>query len=545
MTAPNHDLSQTAPQLPTQPAIFLNAEPSPKQASPTLDLRLEGYMPLSVAHTIARAHGVESDRPILMAINFAADHTIGTIPTPIADQYLQNIAIPAARPGELPITNTLQPGLLRYYYGLRPDGQQLTFRMLEPGQPVIEVNPPLQPDTQLGYPVLDAVRNLNPHQRAYLSELSPLAVAAFPTEDFISQLPAGTTALQQFNPGPANDKYIFREGAKARGVSIVPGVHIESEHELDHAVTTLSNASRVWLKVPGSGGDLVLPINGPLSKEALTAGILRLRREVQHAFAANTYALSFEEYWPPERIAPRGTKLVVEQHVNDFGRVLMNGGLTLVIDKEGRYAIAKIFRQIVDPVTGEFRGGAPLNLETENDAQILSLFKDHQGDGSTRLFNQLQGIAEHLVEDLNFVGLCGIDFWLVEHENGEVHPYFCELNGRPTLNYIPWVVAEKLAPGACVNVNIWAEHQLHSIEDLERAIGPELLYGNPDTGLVMPLALRSIQVRNQDGSLTVVKPSNAGKMLVCAPDMNAVDAILQTLYNRGIRFDSKAYDFTA
>lgn len=538
---PLSDLPQSHPPVEIDSALAERTYPR-REASPTLDPAREGYLPASPGLNIARAHGITDDRPVLTAINFAASHQVGPLPAPSADQYLQNSAVPAARRGEIPITLTLQEGLLSYYRGNSPHGR-LSFQLLEPDQRVIEVNPEVGPGTVLGYPYVDALTCARRQPELFQGLEDAVAVAAFPTKHFRDSIPSNLQAVQSFDPAPANDKSRFREGVAQRGVTIVPGIHAEHASDLDSAVTQFHSASRVWLKVPGSGGDLVLPIPGPVTREALLQGIERLRAEVGKAFQANHYDLALDAYWPEDRVAPLGTKLVIEQDLRDMGKVLMNGGISVAIDRHGRYSALRTFRQIVDPSTGEFRGGAAVDVRTENDPVVLDLFRNNRGGGLERLHAQLQGVASHVAEDLNFCGVWGADFWLVEHADGEVHPYWCELNGRPTMNYIPWTIAEKLGPGAFVNVNIWCAHQLHSIADLERAVGAELLYGDPDRGLVVPIAMRSIQLREPDGALRVVLPSNAAKILVCGRDMNMVDGILEQLHQRGVRYDARAYAF--
>ncbi|MBA3723406.1 MAG: hypothetical protein H0W89_00735 [Candidatus Levybacteria bacterium] len=461
---------------------------------------------LSIGHTTLNSHENDNATPVVTLNYVGPDHRL-PLPYPEGDWYLRGTAVPAARPGEIVITNTLIPGLLDYY---RKVG------LVTEGTDIMEV----EPGRDYGFPHTDPLETLG-GQVELQNGVSPLSLVSTFSSNLVDEQERilGLQSLARPDSALTNDKARFREAASNYGVRMLPGTVLSDWGQFAEVEDEYAGAAHgVWLKAPtGSGGDLVHHIP-TVTRKNLLAGQRSIRDIVATSFEAGEFDVSATEYWSPDKVAPQGSQLVIESDARNFGKIKTNGSTQFVTTRSGRTDIIGHFEQITTE-EGEYLGNRPYRPVFEEQQEIVDQVK--------RVGN--------MSRDEGYYGIQGVDWFVVETPSGDEVVYITERNTRPTANTPPVIIGEKVGAKEWINTNAYTDRPIDTIEDYIEVVGEDLAFGDPQIdGLVVPQAFRTLVSRQE------TRPSPDFKILILGNNAAHCDTIAEKLRGRGIRFSPDA-----
>lgn len=462
---------------------------------------------LSIGNTTLRANGLEG-RAIQTA-NYVSPEHRQPLPYPSGDWYLRQTFVPAIAEGETVVCHTLIDGLLPYYkeIGLIPETST-----------ILQIEPQTDEVIAHGFPVTDPMEILK-GQVLFEDDSNPLTMVSTFTGPTITDQ-AHALGLQTIDRSPSiesNNKSRLREAAPRYGFTMLPGMVLSEWEDLEQVVAASWNSDKgMWMKFPtGSGGDLVYKVNKAGDLHPLHQGVASLRDAVEKSFEQASFGESFEEFWPEDALAPNGFGLSIEADAGILGKVLLNGSTQFVTNRTKRIDVVGHFSQMTTD-EGEYLGNEPI----ETTPEINQLLKE-----------QVLRVGAYNMQENNYFGIQGIDWFLIEDAQGNLQVTVTELNARPTANTPPVIIAEKLAAPHWINTNLYTGRPMSSFEDFEKVIGSDLVWGNPDTnGMVVPQAFRTMVRR--DG----IVPSPNFKALILGKDAAHCRELMQSLIDRGIAF---------
>lgn len=462
---------------------------------------------LGIGHTTVRAHDRINRRDVtpVVTLNYVSpDHRL-PLPYPEGDWYLRNTAVPAARPGEVVICNTLIPGLTDYY---------IKVGLLSDAMTIVEVEPENRPG--YGFPGTDPLARLK-GQVMFADHGNTLPLVSTFSNEMVSQQQRalGLEDLQRPDSAYTNDKAHLRLKADSYGIRMLPGEVVNDWKIFEQLESEYSNLPNgVWMKAPtGSGGDLVFHIPS-VSTENLLEGRDSIRNAVMQAFERGEFLTSGEEYWPHKAVAPAHTQLVIESDARNHGEILINGSTQFVTIRNGAMQLVGHFEQITTE-EGEYLGNRPYKPNEIDEENIL---------------DQVSRVSQ-LSKDEGYYGIQGVDWFLIKTPQGETITYIVERNARPTANTPPVIIADKFNAPSWINTNVYTDTPIETIDDYINVIGQDLAYGDPEgNGLVIPQAFRTKITRRG------VDPSSNFKILIMGSTPEHCDKIAQGLTERGLRF---------
>lgn len=456
---------------------------------PVVSTELAPLVPISpgvsLGRTVLQCNGIQpkkTDQIVVMnsfvtGPEHANGKPFGLLPEPEGDAYLNFMVIPGLAPGETVLCLRLQPGVLDYY---------TSIGLIQPSNSVIEVDPKPGSQGELGFPFTDPISLLRQQVPGGATALDPVGylVATFPSQptDTLAD-EVGLRMVQRLDVATANDKAAFRKASEKWGFTMCPGMCLSAEGDIATAAGSLSDASRVWMKLAqGSGGDLVIGIDGPITEEALRSGIHAIRESVIKAFQVSDYgSYTIDDYWPASATLPVGSTITVERDAKDFGEPIFNGSNSMIINQSGEMIPCGYYYQIISP-EGNFCGSATCNASPE----IMAAINEEIGKVAAYAASS---------EGLNLRGHCGCDYYVVREPSGEYKCLVYELNGRPIISFFAHMVAMKLSAPHMININIEAPEPILTMGDVERLLtvdGINLTRPNETGVLVVPLAIRTL-----------------------------------------------------
>lgn len=487
--APNPG-STLPPSFPTPPATTEVTAASP----------IPSFIDLSLASAALQAHGLPPTDPVVVCHNYtAAGSKDGTTvpfhisPTPRLDFPMSYLAVTSARPYEHVLSLTLQPGVLDYF---RQIG------IVSPNTIVHEVNPERSADGLLGFPFTDALTQAR-KQGVSLPQGSSF-VTTFPSQlARENALALGLQPIQRSDPALTNNKGLLRLFSKFYNYEVAPGVSLLSNDDISRAVTLFEGTDKAWLKLAhGAGGDLVLPITGPITEEKITAGRDSLYRSVQEAFQRSDYgAGALERFWPADSFAPRLSVITIEKDIGRMGKILGNFSNSMLVHSNGTCETLAYYSQIIGH-KGEFLGSAPVTL-TPSIQTCVEKETDKIGQ---------------LCRGLNLYGLVGVDFFLIQDEKGAIRPIIIEMNGRPSSSLNTHLVATKLGAPYWINIDLHSSRELNTLEDFERHFAQSPIKyprSSLSEGMVVPLSFSSMYVKEGD-SYSLVHPDRKVRVMIAS-----------------------------
>jgi hypothetical protein len=473
---------------------------------------------LSLGRTVLEACSSEATGRVVVEGGFVSGPwnrahgvPVNILPAPSGDIYLNFMAVPLLDEGASAAILPLQPGMEAYYrrQGLLPEGASLIEA------PLRELD-----FEHLGYPYTNPLALLSGAKGSggnRLQDERATVVATFPGED----LRECTAALaheccQNFDPARANNKADFREQAGKNGYRMLPGQILATERDLDKCMALFGTEKRVWLKLAhGSGGDLVLAIESPGSRDSYMAGLTSLRESVIRGLSHTKYGASaISEYWPEGDLLPRLSSVIVERDAAAVGRLVLNGSKNLLISDSGQRDIG-YFVQNTAPEDGSYRGSYSTSLDKAlSDAIDAEIAK----------------ALPYFRDELNVRGYIGFDFFVIENANQELVVYLVECNARDTISSRSSMLATKLPHFPFyMNINLTADGDLLGYDDVARALtldGAPLSESGHALGVqVVPFALRTLY--SSEGELLLA--SNQMKVWIGGESLEQVNSVLVRL----------------
>jgi hypothetical protein len=456
-------------------------------------------------------------RRILISNSFIAGCYQGTevvavLPNPDGDIYLGSMSIQTLTPDECALVLPLVDGLGQYYAhrGIIADVNQ-----------IIEVNPAALGEYVSGYPDNDPLAALCHNGRCNrINELlgeSMVYIAPFPSME--SQLHAKVLGFHHPQPGYAaqvNNKALFRELGRKYGIPIPDGCAIITDADIKIALDILGTSKSGWMKLDrGSGGDLVVKLEAPVTTNTIVVAIRKLRNSFEKALVHNRWNHAVvEEYWPVDSLLPIAGVITIEEDIRpadvDAGCLLMNS-------YDGSFYVPSCFAKLMT-AQGRYIGGSSYYPPQP----VMDL-----------LIEYLHRIREMLATEFGLFGFVGVDFVVGHNDDGSPRITFYELNGRTPISGISYLLARKLGYRYWNNVNLIFPILIESYSDIERVIGD--LVSSPPLNRIIPQALRTTCRIERGGERRVLVPSTRAKFFIGGDSPEECTEMLQLLMDRGIK----------
>jgi hypothetical protein len=454
----------------------------------------------SLASGCLLGNGVAPDKPVVVCHNYTAAMRQGDVvipfhvaPTPNLDYPMSYLAVTSSKPHEHILALTLQPGMKEYF---------LQIGLLSPTTVVHEVNPKLSPQGLMGFPFTDVLSQAVSQKTSLPA--GGYFVTTFPSNYAKDQaISLGLVPVQQSSPSLTNNKALMRAAAEVYGFTMSPGVELRDGSDIKQALEVFEGCPKVWMKLAhGAGGDMVIPISGPLTAKKVIGARDSLYSSVSQAFQQAEYGEGAHEcYWPKDSFAPKLSTILLEKDIGTLGKIVGNFSNSMLVKTDGSCEVLAYYSQMIGQ-RGEFLGSSPALLSEELQAA---------------LFPEMAKVAAFCAE-LKLFGFMGLDFFLVEDSSGALKPVFIEMNGRPSSSLNTHLVATKLGAPYWINIDLRSDHEINTFEDFARHFeSKELLYpqGTPGEGMVIPLSLSAMHTKTGD-QYTLVRPDNKVRVMVAS-----------------------------
>lgn len=469
---------------------------------------------LGIGISTLMAHGVttlEEVAPYLMLNYVCGDHRLA-LNAPHADFYLGTTVLPALRPGENAIVNTVLPGLLDLWrhHGLIPNDSHII--QVDPRVPTFERYP-------FGYPFTDPLSNITADLLPNRNGTAPVLISTFSNDQIRTHAQQlGFDTLGNHSSVDANSKARLRANAAEYGIKMLPGVLINSDTDLERVVEEFKKFPHgAYLKYPaGSGGDLGLPVKIQ-SVDDIHHAIRELRERVQISLTRGKFGITIDDFWPADSPCPTELPLVVEAHYANFGTLEINGSSQFITTTSGNIDIYGHFSQMTTDI-GEYLGNRPLPADKIN------------AETRDKIETEVKKVGKYNIEKNRYFGIQGVDWFLIRDEEGELHAYVDELNSRPTANTPPFIMAQKLKTSHWVNVNCYPidrNQPIQTIDDFIALVGYDLALGTHGLA-VIPQSFRTLT----SSSRTLLSPDF--KCMMTGQSEEDLDIIANQLSSRGI-----------
>lgn len=469
---------------------------------------------LSLGKIAFSAWGVNPDvfQPVI-AVNFIGpDHRL-PLPSPDGDWYIMQTAVPVVGQNEVVLCNTLISGLEEYYrnIGLVPESGIIR-----------QVDPHINGRLSFGYPVTDPMVNMGRRNQFFISEngyRGQVLIPSFMSPQIrLNALRVNLHTLPMPDSIITNNKAAFRLNSHRFGYTILPGFTIEDGDQLQNIPDGVSDyQTGAWVKLPtGSGGDLVLFVDR-INRDTLINASFYLRNAVGRSFEQGEFDVNLEQFWPQDRLSPKGFPLVVEADARNFGRIILNASSQFIAKNNQTEILAHAAQVTTD--NGEYLGSAVIDESDLGNLVDLRLLEQ-----------EISKVARYNKEANGFVGLQGIDWFLIENQAGLRRPFIVELNSRPIVSTMPVIISRRLGYSRWLNINCYTDIPITNFRDYENLVGRVLAYGHDERGIVIPQSFRTL-VSAED-----ILPSPNFKVLLLTNSQTNLDRIREELIGRGIRF---------
>ncbi len=471
-----------------------------------------------------RANGIEG-KPLVVYSFVTPEHRL-PVADPAGDWYLNTAIVPTLRPGESALVTKLLPGLENYYH---------LMGLLRKGTELIQVEPNLGSNTRspFGYAATDP---LVLAERRHINGKYVL-VSPFSTNTINSHARRlGIQTIGFPDSTLTNNKALIREKeiAEKYGIRTLPGFITYDYDDVKQAERKFSGTPHgIWMKLPvGSGGDYVMHLHDA-SKAEIYSGRNRIRHLLAEHFRREKFE-GFEGFWPQNMFSPKDFPLIIETDVRNLvepgiGKVI-NGSTQIITNTNGTAEVGMMSQQITTK-EGIYIGNIPLIREYQINSHVKLLLEE-----------EATKVGRYNIEVNGYHGIQGIDWFLVY--NGKNIQYFLtELNSRPTIATIAWMVSEKLEADSWVITNAYTTKPMTSIDDFISLVGDKLasptsIYDTKERiageGLVVPIAFRTLIGAN---GKTI--PSTDMKIQVFGSDIGHCHRILNSLEEKGIIFTER------
>lgn len=476
--------------------------------------------PLSLGHSVVAHNGFDPcnartvvSHNFIPGLNHQGGLPIHLDPEPDYNKASSLLALPCLHKNEDCLTFPPQPGLVDYYKDIG---------LLHPDHNRIHVVWPDQERFRAGD--YSSFEPLNMAHAQGLSFSDDYFVSAF-TSPLIREnaVSIGLTPVQKSDSFDTNNKAAFRNAATKYGFKVLPGVELHSLADVMLAVEKFHN-SPTWIKFSHSfGGDLVIPLQAPLTYEKLFNARQVIRNEVKKGLEfSGLENLTLAEFWPKNSFSPSWCSLLIEKDASCCGDIMVNGSNVMTVAKDGSVSVLGYFKQLTK--NGMFQG----SLAFDPAAEFGDIAKSD-------LEEQFRRIGVYCAEELKIHGVVGIDFMLLKSRNSQnarLQPVIIELNGRPPVSACSHIVADKIGATHWISRDVAAPFNLNTCSDFEDAVtvnGHNYARGNPEAGMVLPIMLNSLYGKTELGEPIVLSSSRTVKILIAAKSQQACSEILTDL----------------
>ena len=431
---------------------------------------------LSLGGIALSAWGVNPDAfQSVVAVNFIVpDHRL-SLPSPDGDWYIMQTAAPVVGRNEVVLCNTLIPGLEEYYrnIGLIPDNGVIR-----------QIDPYTNGRLGFGYPSTDPMVNMERTGQFFTSEngfRGQVLVPSFMSPQIrLNALRLNLHTLPMPDSVITNNKATFRSNAQRFGYTVLPGFIIQEDCQLQDVSEQASDyQTGAWVKLPtGSGGDLVRFIER-VNRDSIIDASTYLRNAVGRSLEQGEFGVDLEQFWPQDRLSPEGFPLVVEADARNFGKIVLNASSQFIAHRDHTDILAHAAQVTTDD--GEYLGSAGINesdLGNLIDPQVLE--------------QEISRVARYNREANGFVGLQGIDWFLIEDRTGARRPFVVELNSRPIVSTMPVIISRRLGYSQWLNINCYTDVPITDFRDYESLVSRTLAYGQDARGIVIPQSFRTL-----------------------------------------------------
>lgn len=491
MTTPHESRADTAPSIPSAPLEQQILAP-----------RLPSLETLGLATTTLQAHGVLPDGAATIYVNNNTGAEIrggrvtafDVVPDPACVAPLTYYAVPTLKAGEYALTLPLPPGFVDYY---------VMRGLLNSSDQALQVNP--MPGG-FGYPHLDPLAIMQEQELGLPTELEGARfVCTFPSNLALEHArAAGGETVQSSDPRITNNKAFLRTMAEKYGFLMSPGIEVKDAASVEQALQEFNDSPRLWVKLAhGAGGDTVLRVNPPYTKEVIEAAIDKLRVDVNRNFANNQFSSdAAEAYWPNASYSPIGTSVLIEADAGVYGEVIDNCAAMVVVNHDGSSEVITYTRQFT--ADGAYLGNECLTPSAETKPKIDKM---------------LAAVARMYNKELGYSGIFGVDYLLVRNASGEEVPVVIEANGRPINSTYALIVAQKIGATYWINAKLESPVPLSSFAALEPLLtdaeGRSYAWEtDPAKGCIVPTILDSLHSRSEDGNLTTLREGHSCRVVI-------------------------------
>lgn len=441
-------------------------------------------------------------------------------PTPLDSWAISQLVLMTAQKDEIALVPRPIDGA--YEYGLREG-------LIAPGQVVPLDLTPARGHTSEDLDLLRLAAKLPSSVRETLE--GKAFVSAFSTP-FIRERAKklGLSPIQKGDSVFADDKRSLLRNAAEYGIATCPHVEVTDNFKFN-CVPRYFSRYGAWLKLSQAmGGCGIVHLKPGFGEEELLQGLQVLRKDVIAGMVASKAFTkgSAARIWPEGARAPTHYGVTLEVDASMFGTKLLTGSSVLSIDESGRQVTSAYFQQMLTD-QGEFLGSGLLDVTARFGPKVLSILQD-----------QSARIAKLCAEKLNFAGVCGIDFIVLETKEGELEVRIIELNARPPISATSFILgSQKLKATAWRAPYLISRAPLVAMDQLEELLtinGKNLTRSDPDSGRITPLHFGTICTRKRE-TTKVVRPSHWCQVLVSAASDAETAALIEKVQAGGeVRF---------
>lgn len=474
-----------------------------------------------LAYATVYLHGLQPEE-FSRFITHSFSNKTQILPNPKGDPFSSSMGAFLAGKDDTVCLFTQPPGLIEW----RTDHSN-------PKVEILELNPRFGPNKERGYPYGSINEALFDSSifvaKIHHSFRQPLLITTFPdrsTHGKASKI--GVRMIQSAEPALVNAKSTFHQLSKRFGYSTCPSYIVRTYDDIKTAVKALSGSKYgVWVKSDGSGGDTVIYLPR-LTEYSLSQGIDKIRKTIMNSFDhAGFSADEKEEIINSGSLIPN-FGIVVEEDVRNFGRILVNGSNLVSTDYRGQIEMCGAYSQITRD--GIFCGSRNL-LDDKQFKRFLLLEKISPKKIVEMIEENAYRVAKAMLS-LNYFGIHGQDFFIVDTPKKELKIFNTEINGRIPNSGVAHMAAMRAGVNHFLMLNIKRKsghcNTLKEFEEMVTIDSIDYLNNKPQDGAIWPMAFKAMWQRVEEKYI-LEESSPFVRTVILADTSEAIDEIKNKL----------------
>ncbi len=466
------------------------------------------------------AHNFHNRVEIIRGTTPAISLPLYVDPTPDDSWAISQLSFMALQQDELAIVPRPIPGAISYALseGLLVDGQ------------VLPVDPSPKAFTRLpDFDLLSLAHRLPQSERERLEGLG--FVSAFTTKTIRARASElGMVPIQRSDSVRADDKRALLRHAGDYGVHTCLHVEVSRDYN-SHALPEEIRRFGGWLKLSNAmGGCGIVQLPSDFDQAVFSSGIRALEQDYSNGLTASKVFSPEAQglIWSPNSSPETPFGITLEVDASYYGSKLLVGSSVLEIDRKGRHKTHAFFQQIIGD-NGEFLGSGLLDVPRTFGTELLD-----------NLEEQSRRIAKLSVNELGFVGICGIDFVVILKPDGNLDTRIIELNARPPISATSYIVGStKLEAPAWRAPYMTASSPIVDMQQFEEllTINKKMLTrADPQVGRITPLHFGTI-CTEYGGAPRILRPSPWCQVVITGSSDSAIDSLMEQVQASGnVRF---------